>query len=325
MKIVFFGTPEYVVPILDSLHKAFKSKTGESPISAVVTQKPRPKGRKQKFSSTPVDNWARLKNIPKYYSSYELLKDNVSVDVGVLASFGEIISKEVLSIFPHGILNIHPSLLPKFRGASPIQATIVSGEKQSGATIIKLDEKLDHGPIISQFKEEVRDDDTTETLRNRLFEKSAEVITTLLPAYIKGKINPREQAHKEATFTTLLTKAHGFIPPKYLKLALRGEKAVEKWKIPFIKDYSLKPTPYTLERFIRAMQPWPVAWTEIKLKAQSEKLKVKQSLPLRGKRLKIIKAYLEDGKLVLDEVQLEGKSPVSWKQFKAGHETVIFE
>jgi methionyl-tRNA formyltransferase len=93
---------------------------------------------------------------------------------------------------------------------------------------------------------------------------------------------------------------------------------VGKWKIPFIKDYSLKPTPYTLERFIRAMQPWPVAWTEIKLKT-------KQSLPLRGKRLKIIKAYLEDGKLVLDEVQLEGKNPVSWKQFKAGHETVMFE
>lgn len=314
MKIIFFGTPEYVLPILNSLYKSLKGKSGESPIVAVVTQKPRPKGRQQKLFYTPVDNWAHLKNIPKYYTSRELLKDNISADVGVLASFGEIISKEVLGIFPHGILNIHPSLLPKFRGAAPVQATIATGEKQSGATIIKLDEKLDHGPIISQFKEKVRDNDTTESLRNRLFEKSAEVITTLLPAYIKGKINPREQAQKEAIFTTLLKKAHGFIPSKYLQAAFEGRTLQDEWKIPFVKDFTTHPSPSTLHQFIRAMQPWPQAWTDVKVTSNKKQV---------TKRIKILKAHLEDNKLKLDEVQLEGKNRVSWKQFRQGY-TVLF-
>ncbi|MFV1917143.1 MAG: methionyl-tRNA formyltransferase [Patescibacteria group bacterium] len=340
MRIVFFGTPDYVLPILKSLHKTQRSISSKSPIVAVVTQKPRPAGRRQNLTYSPVDTWAHKKKIPVYHHSKGLVENKVEADIGVLAAYGEIIPKFVISHLSFDILNVHPSLLPKFRGASPIQATIVSGKNVTGATIMKIDEGIDHGPIISQFKEEVRGNDTTETLRKRLFEKSAEVLTTLLPAYLKGKIKLRQQDHKKATFTTLLKKQHGFIPPKFLAASFKGQTLKADWKIPFMKTkdsqallikghrgaassaYTLNPNPYTLDLFIRAMQPWPIAWTNIKLKVKSEKLKVK--------RLKILKAHLEPStinhqSLVIDEVQLEGKNPVSWKQFRQGYATVTFE
>jgi methionyl-tRNA formyltransferase len=317
MKIVFFGTPDYAIPVLSSLYKTFKNKSNDLPIIAVVTQKPRPTGRKQILAYSPVDTWARKKKVPVFYDSYDLIKNKVQAELGIIASFGQIIPKNVISHFPYGILNIHFSLLPKLRGAAPVETTIVMGEREAGVSIFAIDEFLDHGPIISQFTEEIRDNDTSKSLRLRLFKRTEEVLLTLLPAYLKGQITPREQDHNSATFTTLVKKADGFIPPKYLARAieqgseLRKVPNLPKWKIPFIKDYSLKPDPYK--------------WTNIKLKVKSEKLKVK--------RFKIIKAHLEEAskvkgqrskvRLVLDEVQLEGKNPVSWKQFRQGYKVLF--
>ena len=321
MKIVFFGTPNYVVPILQALHREFRGKGGRTPISAVVTQPPKPAGRKKIEVFSPIDNWAYKKKIPIYFDSSDLIKKSIEGEVGILAAYGAIIPKEVIDYFPKGILNIHPSLLPAWRGASPVQATLVAGDKITGVTTIRLDENLDHGPIISQFKEEVQDQDTTNSLRDRLFERSVEAIKTLLPAYLSGKITPREQAHKNATFTYLLKKDHGLIPPEYLESAIRGQSEDVKWEIEFIKNFFLQPTPQVIERFIRAMQPWPIAWTYVQLTEKQKNSKTK-------KRLKILKAHLEKSKvksqrskvrLVLDEVQLEGKNPVSWKQFKEAY------
>lgn len=319
MKIVFFGTPEYVIPVLDSLHKQFKSKSGESPIVAVVSQRPKPRGRKKILAYSPVDSWAHKKKIPVYYDSTDLIEKKVAANLGILAAYGAIISDKVIGYFPSGILNIHPSLLPKFRGASPVQATIAVGDKIIGATIIKLDKEVDHGPIISQFKEEMLPNDTTGSLRTRFFERAAEVLTTLIPAYLRGKIRPRKQEHPKATFTTLLKKEQGVIPPKYLNAALKGKSLKEKWAIPFIKDYSQTPNPESIERFIRAMQPWPIAWTYVRL--------ITNGQSSMAKRLKIIKAHLDikDRSLVIDEVQLEGKNPVSWKQFIEGYPKAMFE
>ena len=321
MKIVFFGTPDYVVPILESLHRAFKGRARESSIVGVVTQKPSPVGRKKMLTYSAVDAWAHKKKVPVIYDFADLIQ--IKADVGVLAAYGSIIPKKVIDHFPHGILNVHPSLLPEFRGASPVQAIIVSGQ-EAGATIIKIDEKMDHGPIVSQFKEEVQVQDTADSLRERLFKKSAEVLTALLPAYLEGKIKPREQDHKKATFTTLLKKGHGLIPPNYLKAALEGKSLQVDWEVPFIKDFTIHHSPSAIHQFIRAMQPWPVAWTKVKLSSDQ-----------KIKRLKILKAYIEPShatsyklpatKLVLDEVQLEGKNPVSWKQLIQGYATVMFE
>src|SRR5450830_1643742 len=190
MKIVFFGTPDYVMPVLTGLHKKFVTGPGKSPIVAVVTQSPKPVGRKEVITFSPVDRWAHEHKIPIHYSANELAIDSVEADMGVLASYGEIIKKEVIDLFPHGILVIHPSLLPKYRGASPIPAAIAAGDSITGVTILKMDEKVDHGPIVSQFKEEILPTDTGETLRARLFERSAGVLVELMKPYMQAKIKP---------------------------------------------------------------------------------------------------------------------------------------
>ena len=309
MKIVFFGTPDYSVNIVDKLHDTFKKK-GKSPIVAVVTQSPKKVGRKKQLEYSPVDSWAHKKNIPIFYKSSDLIKEKIDADIGVLASYGEILPDTVLEFFEKGIINIHPSLLPKYRGASPVQSVLVSGDKETGISIIKLDKKMDHGPILVQVPENVLQNDTTTTLRDRLFEKSIQLLIENIEPFFKGKLKLKEQDHEKATYTNLLKKDHGFIPPQFLDAGLKGLAVKTKWDIPFIKNYSLNPTPLSLYNFIQAMQPWPGAWTLLRSKATKEQV---------PKRLKIIKAHLEGEKLVLDTVQLEGKNPVSWEQFKQGY------
>lgn len=272
LKIIFFGTPDYVLPILTLLHKKFVTGPGKSPIVAVITQSPKPTGRKQVLIYSPIDKWAYEHKVPIYYDFNKPLPE---AELGVCAAFGKIIPKSTIDHLPLGILNIHPSLLPKYRGASPIQAAIANGDTQTGVTIIKMDEKVDHGPIIAQFKEEITSSDTTETLRARLFEKSAEVLIDLIPNYLKGKINLKPQNHAEATFTKIITKQDGFIELN-----------------------AIHQSPVTSHNFIRAMFPWPCAWTR---------------LP-DGKRLKL---------LPNDLVQLEGKNPVTLKQFEAAYPDLI--
>ena len=278
MKIVFFGTPDYVLPVLAALHRKFVTGPGKSPIVAVVTSSPKPTGRKQILSYSPVDKWAHEHKIPTFYSANELLEAKLDFEIGVLASYGEIVKKEVINLFPQGILVIHPSLLPLYRGASPVPKVIKNGDKITGVTILKMDEKMDHGPIVTQFKEDILPNETADVLRNRLFEKSAGVLIETITPFVQGKIKLRKQDDSEATFTKLVTKQDGFID---LERFISEEGAVKA------------------ERFIRAMFPWPGAWT---------------FLP-NQKRLKLLKSHIEEGKLILDEVQMEGKLPVTGKQF----------
>ena len=318
MNIVFFGTPEYVIPILDSLHENFHTHEG-SPIKAIVTQPPRPAGRKQIRTFSAVDDWAHAKNVLKLYSPQDVIDKKIDADIAILAAFGAIIPKEVIDHFPLGILNVHPSLLPKLRGASPVQSAIATNSG-TGVTIIKLDEKMDHGPVVAQFRDELKRNDTTETLRDRLFTKSAKALTALLPAYKKGGVNIKAQNHKKATYTKLIKKEHGFIDWKYLKLAMDGKASSDEWKIPFVKNFVTHYSPSTIHQYIRALFPWPEIWTNVQItNTRSQKTK---------KRLKILNAHLEKPNhqsrvvnhyLILDKVQLEGKNPVSWKQFKEYH------
>jgi len=214
-------------------------------------------------------------------------------EVGILASFGAIVPKEILNFPKHGILNIHPSLLPKYRGPSPAQTAILNGKKQTGVTIIRMDEQIDHGPIVAQIIEEILPTDTSESLYFRLFSAGAEVLKTILPAYLGGRIRLREQTHSQATYTKKLTREDGFIPPEKIKMATEGTNA------------------NLVDRQIRAYYPWPGTWTNLKLKTENSKPS--------SKRLKILKAHLEGKKLVLDQVQLEGKKPVSFGQFCEGY------
>lgn len=312
IKIVFFGTPKFVLPVLNSLNKNLKTKEG-SPIVAVVTQKPKVAGRKKILTYSPVDKWAYDKKIPIFHSSEEFLKANIKADVGILAAYGEILPKTVLNFFPRGILNIHGSLLPKWRGATPVRSAIISGEKETGATIIKLDEKLDHGPIVTKFKEEIEKEDTSETLKTKIFERAGPILSELFEPYIKGKINLKAQNEDDATYCREITKQDGFVPLKLLKNALDGNVGKDTWEISFMKDFSTNPTPERIYDFVRAMDPWPFAWTLVSTAKDAEE-----------KRLKILKCHIEkkdDGNetLVLDNVQLEGKNTVSFEQFKQGY------
>ncbi len=276
MKIIFFGTPDFVVPIAEGLYKAFRT-TREKGVVAVVTQPPKPTGRKQLLEYSPIDKWAFDRNIQILHDFADLPE----ADLGVVAAYGRIIPNSVIKHFPHGILNVHPSLLPKYRGASPIQGAIAAGETQTGVTIIKMDELMDHGPIVSSFREDILPDDSNDTLRNKLFERTVDFLVALIPNYVNGKINLKEQNHDEATFTKILKKDDGYI-----------ENIFED--------------PTTTFNKFRAYDPWPGIWTKVKI--NNEVL-----------RLKILKCHLENDKLVLDEVQLEGKNPVSWEEFQRGH------
>lgn len=305
MKIVFFGTPDFVVPILDVLHKEFRERN-VTPITAVVTSEPKPVGRDKKVTFSPVDEWAYKKRIPKYFNPKEIIENEIEADLGVLAAYGRIIPKEVIEYFPYGIINIHPSLLPKFRGASPIQGALASGLDQTGVTFMQMDAELDHGPIISSFKENIQPEDNLETLTKKLFERSAEALPSLISAYVAGKINLKSQDHSSASFTTTIKREDGFIPWEEFITATEEKISDVPWKISFIKDFQSTYSPENIDCFVRALSPWPGAWTKVKVADEV-------------KRLKIIKAHVENGKLIPDEVQLEGKNPTNWEQFKEAY------
>ncbi len=312
MRIIFFGTPDYVVPIADALHKKYHA-VREKGVVAVVTQPPKPIGRKKEIAYSPIDNWAYKKKI-------KILRDlNISsfpsAELGIVASYGKIIPKKIIDNFKFGVLNIHPSLLPKYRGASPIQAAIAAGETTTGVTIIKMDEFMDHGPIVSQFKETINPDDSFGTLRQRLFERSAQFLIDLIPNYLNGKINLKEQNHNEATFTKLITKENGFIKPQFIANLLDNSKnqknKKDKFEVKFIKDFSAPITAESIHNLIRAFDPWPNAWTYVEISGKI-------------KRLKLIKSRLQNQKLVLEKVQIEGKNPVKWEEFKKGYPNFKF-
>jgi len=288
VKIVFFGSDKCSQIVLSLLVQ-----DPQLEIAGVVTLP----------TAEVVKKFCQERNLPLFEWSptsmiriIEVIK-KLNPQVGVLAWFGKIIPQKILALFPKGILNIHPSLLPKYRGPSPGQTAILNGDKETGVTIIKMDNEVDHGLILAQFTEEIKPSDTAESLYSRLFSAGAEVLKTILLAYLEGRVDLREQDHSQASWTKKLSRDDGKID----------------WQ---------KPADF-LERFIRAMFPYPGAWCWVNLSGNSEihfaqKRRLKSATPEK-KRLKIHKAHFEKGKLVLDQVQLEGKKPVNFKQFQEGY------
>ncbi|MCH8987164.1 methionyl-tRNA formyltransferase, partial [Patescibacteria group bacterium] len=195
------------------------------------------------------------------------------MDLIVVGFYGEILPKETLELPRYGALNVHPSLLPKYRGATPVPTTILNGDTETGVTIMVMDEEVDHGPILAVEKFKIGDKKfTTPELRKILWEKGGDLLVETIPKWIEGKITPKEQQHDKATYTEKLTREDGKI------------------------DWT-KPAVY-IERQVRAFYPWPGAFTF-----------------WADKRVKILKAHVAQGKLVIDELQLEGKKPTTMKEF----------
>ena len=291
MNVVFFGSSKFVIPILEVLSKNFDLKlvlTTESPASpARLDSAERAGGPKPNlvppWRDYPVIKYCVKNKIP--YLSVSNLSDpkinsqlsNVNCQIAVLANFGLIIPKQILNAFTKGIINIHPSLLPKYRGPTPVQSAILNGEKTTGVSIMKLDDKIDHGPILAQEKEEILPLDTAESLYKRLFEKGANLLLKVINKYLEGDLKLTPQNHKKATFTNRLTRQDGYVDVS------NEVTAVTK------KDM--------LERMIRAYFPWPGAWTNIRINDKLLRIKL----------------------LPENKIQVEGKKPMTYKDFLNGY------
>lgn len=249
MKIAFFGTPRFAQIILSELIKT------EFKPQLVITGPDRKKGRGQALEATTVKIEAQKHNISV---SYEISTVDESFDLAILVAYGHIIPKEILKIPKLGFINVHPSPLPKYRGPSPIQSAILAGENETGVTIMKLDQELDHGPIISQAIVPINSTDTYATLTEKLGHLGASLLTKSLPKYIDGTTVPASQNHKLATTTQKITKKDGHI------------------------DTENPPEPQTLGRMIRAFYPWPTVWFE--LNGKKIKLLPQNKIQMEGKQ-----------------------------------------
>ncbi|MDO8618876.1 MAG: methionyl-tRNA formyltransferase [Candidatus Daviesbacteria bacterium] len=220
---------------------------------------------------------------------FTLTTNPAEADLGVVAAYGHILTEEELSAPKYGCINVHPSLLPKYRGASPIQEAILNGDKTSGISIIKIDEEVDHGPLIYQETLELSELDNFDTLSNKMFQRSAEILPQIIEDYVSGKITLQEQAHSQATFCDRLTRESGYF------------------------DITIPPDAKKLDRMIRAFYPWPGVWTRLRQDYGGQaRWKIVKFLPASSH------PELDSGSIKF-VLQMEGKKPLSLKDFLNGY------
>jgi methionyl-tRNA formyltransferase len=303
MRIIFIGTGEIGLPALEALAKA-----PEHQVLAVVTQPDKPVGRQLKLAASPVKEAAFKLHLKIYQpekigsaTSVAQLK-YMKPDLIVVAAYGQILTKEILNLPKYGCLNIHASLLPKYRGASPIHAAIGAGEKQSGVTIMWMDEGLDTGDILSQAAVTLRRHETAQTLHDRLAKIGAEALLKALPLVEMGTAPRVKQDKAKATLTKKLHKEHGHID----------------WDRPQRE----------IDAHIRAMTPWPSAYAWIPQESDQKMLKIFTTIISRrakGKPGEVVRVdkhgilvAAKVGGLLLREVQLEGKKRMHAAEFARG-------
>lgn len=235
MRLAFFGSDEFALPSLRAIQQEGHT------IALVITQPDRPAGRGQQVQPTPVKVLACEWGIPVY--TFETLRDGkakdllqaCAVDLAVVVAYGRLIPKEMLAIPRHGFINLHPSLLPKYRGPAPVPHAILAGEKETGVSIFRLNERLDAGDLLDRVSVPILPDDTSATLLARLATLGASRLVHVIHALKQGEIHPIPQCEAEATHAPKLKKEDGII----------------RWTQPAER----------LERMIRAFQPWPLATT----------------------------------------------------------------
>ena len=211
-KIVFMGTPLFAVPILKSLYQ-----NGYS-VSVVYTQPPQKSRRGQKINKSPIQGISETLKIE--YRTPSSLKNNkeeynylkeLDADIAIVVAYGQIIPKEYLGLTKKGFINIHASLLPKWRGAAPIQRSIINLERETGISIMKIEEKLDTGPICNSYKINIKTDDNLETIAEKLSALAAEKILENIENILEDKVEFKEQNHNEATYAAKIEKTEGRI------------------------------------------------------------------------------------------------------------------
>ncbi len=288
--VVFYGTSPFAVPSLEAL-----ATDGRFDILGVVTQPDRPAGRKGEIQKSAVKIAAEKLGLTvlqpervKTDEAYEALKV-LGGEAAVVASYGQILPQRVLDIYPKGMINAHASILPEYRGASPINAAIRDGRDKTGITVMLMDAQMDHGAVLSKAEEPIKPDDTTASLTPRLAELAAKTLPSVLVDYFEGKIKPTEQEHEQATFVKILNREDG----KLDGLA----------------------TATDMERLVRAMDPWPGTFIE----QEGKRLKVLKARIGRTEGYPVIRAA-DGSDLTLLMVQPEGKKPMSGADFLRGHQ-----
>jgi len=274
--VAFFGTSDFSVVVLEELEK-----TGFTP-TKIITAPDAPQGRKLVLTASLVKLWARTRNIPvlepKDLNDHNFLAElkETPWDLFIVASYGKIIPEHIINLPRKKTLNVHPSLLPKFRGASPIQTTILQDERETGVTIMELDEKMDHGPIVSQKEVELRAWPLGALdLEKILAHEGGRLLAETIPLWVRGQITPQPQNHAEATFTNKIKKVDGLL--------------------------KLDEDPYKNYLKILAYQGWPHAYFFTERNGKEI-------------RVNIMEASFKDDVLTIERVIPEGKREMEYKK-----------
>ena len=302
MKTVFMGTPDFAVPPLRALVEAGYE------VAAVVTQPDKPKGRGKTLLPTPVKEEALMHEIPVYQPKkvknnpefMDILKE-IAPDIIIVAAFGQLIPKEILELPKFGCINIHASLLPKYRGAAPIQQAVIDGEKESGVTIMQMAEGLDTGDMISKIVIPLSPEETGGSLFGKLAQAGAELLIKTLPSIEQGTAEYEKQPEESPTsYAAMITKQMGLMD--------FNRQACE------------------LERLVRGLNPWPSAYTFINgktLKVWKCKVSMEETEAVPGTVFLTDKEGIHvacgQGVLILTEVQLEGKKRMETEAFLRGY------
>lgn len=304
MRLVFMGSPKFAVPPLEHLL------LGRYQVAAVYTQPDRPAGRGRGLAASPVKQVAEARGLVvvqpaslKAAGVREQL-EAFNPDVIVVAAFGQVLPKSVLELPSLGCLNIHPSLLPRFRGASPVASAILAGDDFSGISIMVMDEGLDTGPLLARAQIPVSPRDTTGSLTVKLSWLGASLLGEVLVGWGRGELTPLPQNEAEATYSGQITKEEGEID----------------WCMPAVDIW----------RRVRAFNPWPGCYT----RWRGRQLKVIEAVPLEGESTAIAGKVVAlestgfgvgtgNGVLAIVKVQLEGKKVISADEFLRGQRDFI--
>ncbi len=292
------GTPEFAVPVAKRLLKAGHDLVG------VYTQPDRPAGRGKRTSPTPVKRFALERRLavfqPRSLSGAETWAAMAALepDASVVAAYGKLLPRPVLDIPRLGCLNIHPSLLPRHRGASPVAAAMLSGDGVTGVTVMLLDEGLDTGPVLAQRQARITRDETADTLTRRLFEMGGNLVVEVLRGLAEGTVLAREQLEEDATMSTRLDREAGRID----------------WSVPAEQ----------IALMVRAYHPWPGTFTTW----NGRTIKILEASPVPSDRVTpgtvtvargTIEVATGEGALIVTRLQIEGRRAVSASEFVAGH------
>ncbi len=301
MRIVYMGTPDFAVPALEKL-----AQSPDYTVAAVFTQPDKPKGRKMVMTPPDVKVCAEKLGIPVFQpasmrseEAYNSLKE-LNPDVIVVAAYGQILPKAVLDLPKFGCVNIHGSLLPKYRGAAPIQQSVLDGEKVTGVTTMLMDAGLDTGDILLKSETEIGENETAGELFDRLAVLGGELIVETLDKLKKGEITPQKQDESLATHTSKISK--------------------ELCPIDFNKSA------FEVHNKVRGLNPWPVAVTEIAgktVKVYSTRVSEMKGEPGTILSLKPFVVACGDKSVELIEIQPQGKKRMTAQAFLAGHKLNI--